>query len=233
MTKDDCLGIMPPLPALQMVNEQRDLYKLWTNACHQLCMDLFDRLDEQIGLPAGKLRSLHRINMPSTDHTRLVCTPPQPEDDRRTSLVPHTDFGSITVLFNILGGLQMIPPDADPSEEKNWQWVKPQPGCAIINLGDAMVKLTNGLFRSPVHRVTHPPGMQAPLTRHSLVYFVRPENDCILKRIEGSSMIPPLTQPEEEITAGTWVQTRAKAHQAQHPGKSEKKFASWATVGYE
>jgi hypothetical protein len=47
----------------------------------------------------------------------------------------HTDFGSVTVLFNHMGGLQVLNPDS-----KEWKYVKPEPGCAVINLGDAIVK---------------------------------------------------------------------------------------------
>jgi isopenicillin N synthase-like dioxygenase len=131
-------------------------------------------------------------------------------DDRRTALGEHTDFGSVTVLFNRLGGLQVLP----PGRNAEWCYVRPLPNHAIINLGDAMVKFTNGLLRSNIHRVVSPPGEQANHTRYSLVYFNRPENDVMLKRLDGSEMIPPLEKDEveEEVNSKDWIIRRALGH---------------------
>lgn len=63
-------------------------------------------------------------------------------------LTEGLDFGSVTVLFNQLGGLQVINP-----KSQEWKYVKPQPGSAIINLGDALVKLVGDRLYSGVHRV--------------------------------------------------------------------------------
>ncbi len=105
----------------------------------------------------------------------------------------HTDFGSITVLFNRLAGLRIVEPGVNNAWE-DWPWVPPKSNHAIINLGDAMVKLTNGLFRSNVHRVDPPPSEQASAARFSLVYFSRPMDDVLLKRVQGSELIPPLAE---------------------------------------
>ena len=73
-----------------------------------------------------------------------------------------------------------------------------------------MVKFTNGLLRSNIHRVVSPPGSQASLPRVSIVYFMRPEDDTELKRLEGSELIPALAQNqvEEVVTAKDWIQRR-------------------------
>lgn len=72
----------------------------------------------------------------SGDQIRLIKSPPQPETESRIALGKHTDFGSITILFNQLGGLQILPPGEDPQ----WTFVRPLPGHCIVNLGDAMVR---------------------------------------------------------------------------------------------
>lgn len=153
---------------------------------------------------------MHRIDGRSGDQIRFVKAPPQPKDDQRTALGEHTDFGSVTVLFNRLGGLQVLPPGRDAQ----WCYVKPLDNHAIINLGDAMVKFTNGLLRSNIHRVSAPPGNQAEHNRYSLVYFNRPEDDVMLKRLDGSDVIPPLAddEVEEEINSKDWIIRRALAH---------------------
>jgi isopenicillin N synthase-like dioxygenase len=81
----------------------------------------------------------------------------------------------------------------------------------IVNLGDAMVKFTNGLLQSNIHRVVSPPGAQADSTRYSLVYFSRPEDDIPLRRLRGSSRIPELEEGvvEEAINSKAWIIRRA------------------------
>jgi isopenicillin N synthase-like dioxygenase len=86
-------------------------------------------------------------------------------------------------------------------------------GHAIVNLGDAMVTFTNGLLRSNPHRVVAPYGKEVEQARHSLVYFMRPENTATMKRLEGSDMIPKLgvDEVEPDMTAEEWVNVRFKA----------------------
>jgi isopenicillin N synthase-like dioxygenase len=67
------------------------------------------------------------------DQVRVTRAPPVASDVM--TLGGHTDFGSITVLFNQLGGFQVLNPNSH-----EWKYVKPQPRCAIINLGDTIVK---------------------------------------------------------------------------------------------
>ena len=174
---------------------------------HSIVTLVLDLLNEHLELPPGTLANLHRLNALSGDQVRFVKAPPQPMDDRRVALGQHTDFGSVTVLFNRLGGLQILPPGRDAE----WCYVRPLPGHAIINLGDAMVKFTNGLLRSNIHRVVSPPGAQADTTRYSLVYFARPEDDIPLKRLDGSNKIPPLPEGvvEEDINSKDWIIRRA------------------------
>ncbi|KAF2790586.1 Clavaminate synthase-like protein [Melanomma pulvis-pyrius CBS 109.77] len=230
MSKDDVLGSAPVLPAPEAVSSHRSLYADFSRSCHSLTMVILDCLETQLGLPNGAFRSRHRIEWPSSDQSRQIRYLPQPEEDRRTSLVPHTDYGSVTILFNVLGGLQVLP-EGSTSEEENWLWVKPIRGCAIVNLGDAMVKFTNGFLKSPMHRVTYAPGEQASLTRYSLAYFTRPEDQCLMKRLEGSEMIPELDDDDEDldVTAGEWVRTRVRAAQVQKDQRAQ--FPLWATKG--
>jgi isopenicillin N synthase-like dioxygenase len=108
-----------------------------------------------------------------------------------------------------LARLQVLP----PGENAEWSYVKPLPGHCIGNLGDSLVKFTIGLFRSNFHRVISSPGVQADLTRYSVVYFSRPEDDVVVKRLEGSSLIPPLPAGvvEDEVNSKDWVSRRALA----------------------
>ncbi|OJD16780.1 hypothetical protein AJ78_03070 [Emergomyces pasteurianus Ep9510] len=213
VSKDDIFGISERLPAPDLLQKSRPLFKSFMTNAHSIVITVLDLLNEKLHLPPSTLANLHRISGISGDQVRMIKAPPQPPDDRRTALGQHTDFGSVTVLFNRVGGLQILPPGRDAE----WCYVRPLPGHAIINLGDAMVKFTNGLLRSNIHRVVSPPDPQAETTRYSLVYFARPEDDIILKRLEGSDCIPPLTLrdetgavvEEEEIKSKDWIIRRA------------------------
>ncbi|RAK93869.1 oxidoreductase [Aspergillus costaricaensis CBS 115574] len=207
VSKDDILNLTPPLPSPPILQESRPLLSSFIQTSHNIVTLLLSILSTSLSLPSSStLPNLHRLTSPSGDQIRFIKAPPTTTTTQNPTLGEHTDFGSVTILFNRLGGLQVLPPGADAE----WTYVRPLPGHAIINLGDAMVKFTNGLFRSNIHRVVAPPGQQAGFTRYSLVYFARPEDEVPLRRLE-SDRIPALGEGvvEEEISSKDWVIRRA------------------------
>ena len=205
LSRDAILGVSEPSPAPEVIIKNKDSFKSFMLHAHALVSLLFSHLDSHLHFTPGTISSRHRPIYPSGCQTRILKFVPQSETDRRTSFLPHTDYATMTVLFNAIGGLQILPQGKDDLEE-NWIFVKPEKGCAIINLGDAMAKWTNGLLKSPLHRVTYAPGAQSKEVRYSVAYFARPERDAPMKRIEGSQIIPQLADGvvEEEITASEW-----------------------------
>ena len=179
---------------------------------HAIVTMLLSRLAEKLHLPASALTSLHRLDAVSGDQVRWVRSAPQPPDDRKTAMGAHTDFGSITLLFNKLGGLQVRMPGEGEGGEQ-WRYVRPLPGHCIVNLGDATSKFTNGLLKSSYHRVVNPPGAQSESVRMSLVYFSRPEDSALLKPLSGSDLIDAVQrvggEGEKAMTAKDWILARA------------------------
>ncbi|KAK4940873.1 hypothetical protein LTR10_019145 [Elasticomyces elasticus] len=221
VSKDDIYELSDPWPAPQVLSSRRPLMKSFIGQAHGIVTLVLELLNEHLRLPPNTFQDMHRLEEGhSGDQIRFIKAPPQPVDDRKIALGEHTDFGSVTVLFNRLGGLQILPPGRDAE----WCYVKPLPNHAIINLGDAMVKFTNGLLRSNIHRVMAPPGEQADYTRYSLVYFNRPENDVMMKRLDISELIPPLDEDEveEEINSKDWIIRRALGHR--HAIHGDKAF---------
>ncbi|RMD43765.1 hypothetical protein DV735_g1332, partial [Chaetothyriales sp. CBS 134920] len=232
VSKDDVFGLGKQWPAPTCIEAQKPLLKSFMTNAHGVVTLVLELLNDHLKLPTGLLQSMHRLTEGhSGDQVRFIKAPPQPQGDRRTALGEHTDFGSVTVLFNRLGGLQVLPPGRDAE----WCYVKPLPGHAIINLGDAMVKFTNGRLRSNIHRVNSPPGLQAEATRYSLVYFNRPEDDVMLRRLEGSDMIPPLMEGEveEEITSKDWIIRRGLGKRHELKGKEAFDFDNDKSRGTE
>lgn len=185
-------------------------------SAHALLTRILDHLSSHLGLSPSILRDIHAQSTASGDHVRIVKSPPQStafpiaNGDEGLSMGAHTDFGSLTLLINRLGGLQVLPPNAS-----SWVYVRPLPGHAIVNLGDAMVKFTNGLLKSNIHRVVAPPGEQATETRYSLVYFMRPGDNIVLKRLNSGTkgVIPELEDGvvEEDVKSAEWIRDKAFA----------------------
>lgn len=223
VSKDDIFELSDRFPAPHVLDSRRPLLKSFIRSAHGIVTLVLELLNDHLRLPPNTLQSMHRLEEGySGDQVRFIKAPPQPVDDRRTALGEHTDFGSVTVLFNRLGGLQVLP----PGPNAQWCYVKPLPNHVIINLGDAMVKFTNGLLRSNIHRVVAPPGEQADHIRYSLVYFNRPENEVMLKRLDGSELIPPLEKDEveEEINSKDWIIRRALGHRHELHGKEAYEY---------
>lgn len=149
ISKDDILSQTPALPAPPLLQQSssRNLLKEFIEASHSTVTLILQILNTQLGLPAGTLEGLHRLKGISGDQVRWVRSPPQPRDARQVALGEHTDFGSVTLLFNRLGGLQVLPPG---KEDEGWKYVRPLEGCCVVNLGDAMVKFSRGVLRSNV-----------------------------------------------------------------------------------
>ena len=134
---------------------------------------------------------------------RMLKSPIQKPGAHRTNLVGHTDVGAMSMLFNIVGGLQLLPPGMKNVDE-NWVYIRPQPGCAVVNLGDAMVQWSGGVLRSNIHRVATAPGQQASVPRYSVAYFLRPEASASMNRLQGGDVIPPLVDGEKEDNLCAW-----------------------------
>lgn len=230
ISKDDILGISDKLPAPEVLNSQRPLFRSFMESAHGIISLILENLNTHLELPPHTLANLHRLQQSSGDQIRFIKAPPQPMDDRQITLGEHTDFGSITLLFNRLGGLQVLPPGKDA----DWCYVRPIPGHAIVNLGDAMAVFTNGLLRSNIHRVISPPGEQGSATRYSVVYFSRPENQVLMKTLEGSKKIPEVDGSEnqtEVMNAKDWIIRRALGHR--HAINKEKALDFESFAGTE
>lgn len=230
ITKDDLISRGSTVAdASAALNNHRALLQSFAESSHAILLSLLESINDSLGLAPSTLHDMHRLQNPSQDQVRLTkcrelyeTTPsrsgssPSHSSQLPITITPHRDAGSITLLFNRLGGLQILP----PGEAAEWCYVKPLPDHAIVNIGDAMVTFTNGLLRSNPHRVVMPPGQQAKETRHSLVYFMRPENDVIMRKLEGRDGVIPITMAtgEEDLAAGgltaeKWVEKRFLAVQ--------------------
>lgn len=191
---------MQPLPPL--VQSHLATFTSFTKHGQRIVAAVSSAIAAQLGLPPGTFTSLQEPTRPSGTVVRLIKAFASPaSEDLRTSMIHHTDFGTITLLANVLGGLQILAPGRFAADESAWLWVRPRPGCLVVNLGDAMVQWTGGLLRSNVHRIKYAPGAQRFHDRLSLALLVRPERNASMKRLIGGE-----EEKDEgsELTAWEW-----------------------------
>jgi len=170
--------------------------------------------NDRLGLPKGTLERLHSDEELSFSSARVTRVQPMPEQavEDKPMFGAHTDFGSLTILHNRLGGLQVMPPG-----DTEWSYVKPLPGHVICNVADALTIFSGGILKSSLHRVARAPGDQGLHERFSIVFFHRPGNSRVLRAFtEDSSLIADAvrTRPDFNFntgqTAGEWLTRRIK-----------------------
>ena len=127
---------------------------------------------------------------------RLLHYPPHPANARFNQLGAgaHTDWGFITILLQDgQGGLEVQSPDG------GWIRADPVPGTFVINLGDMVPRLTNGLYHSNFHRVLNNKGAD----RYSVATFFNPPYDyvfeCAPTCLRLGEAAPPPTSFGEHI----------------------------------
>ncbi len=206
------MGNIEPRRLPNVIEAKREECQCFFKYAHATAMLLLAALERQLGLPSGTLEQLNALDKQSDTSLRLLLSPPQyvPEDNRIT-LGGHTDIGTLTLLFHVAGGLQILPPGKDNVSE-NWQYIRPEPGHVLVNLGDTIVEWTGGMLRSSLHRVVTAPGAQATLPRQSLAYLIRPERNASMHRLTGGTVIPLLKEGEEDETRSVteWAAWRAQ-----------------------
>ncbi|KAM4065029.1 2OG-Fe(II) oxygenase superfamily protein [Hirsutella rhossiliensis] len=205
--QDGLMGTTPlqPLPAL--VHTHLALFTSFLKHAQRIVATVSATLARQLSLPEDTFSSLQTPTKPSGTVVRLIKAFASPAaQDLRTSMIHHTDFGTVTLLANVLGGLQILTPGGCAADEDAWRWVRPQPGCLIVNLGDAMVQWTGGLLRSNVHRIRYPPGEQRFVDRYSLALLVRPERDASMRSKVGAEADDA---EDANLTAWEWEVKKA------------------------
>ncbi|KAI2468475.1 putative oxidoreductase [Annulohypoxylon bovei var. microspora] len=203
--------MLRPWPSAIM--DAKPLFDAYVKSAHSVGMTVLAIIADKLGVDLAEFTNRHRIEEPSGDHVRITRGPPRETEEMPEIQTPsHTDFGTITILMNWLGGLQVWSESSrkaqlgglEPDVPGEWLWVKPKRGCAIINLGDAAVKFTNGVVCSGRHRVIPSPGVQGRWPRYSIVYFVRPEDQCLMNSLKGKG-IPEGPEEADGLTATEWI----------------------------
>nr|CAD1843026.1 unnamed protein product [Ananas comosus var. bracteatus] len=142
--------------------------KLWPHDHRSFC-DVIEEYNKAMRDLAGRLLQLMLLSLGLAEEDvnwagatgefgdmstviQLNSYPACPDPDRAMGLAAHTDSSLFTILFqNRVSGLQVLRPTgrAGPA---HWVTVRPIPGAFVVNVGDLLHILSNGRFKSVVHR---------------------------------------------------------------------------------
>jgi len=114
-----------------------------------------------------------------TTWLRLLHYPPLPKGSPVDlyGSAPHTDFGCLTILVqDDIGGLQVQSPDG------RWLDVPKLENSFVVNVGDMLHRMTNGLLRSTPHRVINCSGRE----RYSCPFFYDPNVNLDVAPLKGT-----------------------------------------------
>ena len=209
---DDVLGIRPQLPRHETIAAAAPLLASFAAHCREVVQLLLTHLEIQLMLDPGTLLALHREDQPRGDFIALQHRAAEPTNETIVKNGEHTDFGTLTMLFNWLGGLQIRDQSQGTMDNAPWLYVKPVEGACIVNVADSLSKFTNGILKTNIHRVAQAPATQAALPRYSLVYFSHPNESALLQPVKGGlvdASIKDEQSSDEAITAEDWYIRRS------------------------
>lgn len=130
---------------------------------------------------------------------RVLHYPPLPDNVPAGSLraAAHEDINLITLLVGSRqSGLEIL------NRRGEWVGVSMVPGTIVVNIGDMLQRLTNGMLPSTTHRVLNPDGAEARQSRYSLPFFLHPNPDMDLDVLpqcvsaDNPRRYPPITAHE-------------------------------------
>jgi isopenicillin N synthase-like dioxygenase len=136
---------------------------------------------------------------------RLLHYPPiEGEPGSNVRAGAHEDINTITLLLGAEeAGLELLTKDG------RWIPVSPRPGELVVNIGDMLQRLTNGVLRSTTHRVVNPPPESRGFSRYSMPFFLHFRSDFLIEPLPGT--VPPGEEPKwPPITANDYLQERLR-----------------------
>ncbi|XP_056696734.1 2-oxoglutarate-dependent dioxygenase 21, chloroplastic isoform X2 [Spinacia oleracea] len=91
------------------------------------------------------------------------CYPPCPQPRLTLGLPPHSDYSCLTILLQGSPGLEIM----DMQDGGSWKLVPNVDGSLLVHIGDHLEVLSNGLYKSVVHRAV----VNSQKTRISIASF--------------------------------------------------------------
>jgi isopenicillin N synthase-like dioxygenase len=150
-----------------------------------------DFFEDKVQLGNSVLRVIHYPPMP-----------PQPTESVRAGA--HEDINVITLLLGAEEpGLQVL------TRQGEWLAANPAPGSMVVNVGDMLQRLTNGVLPSTTHRVVNPASERARHARFSMPFFLHFNPDFPIAALP-SCIGPGRPEPLPPMLADEYLQARLR-----------------------
>jgi isopenicillin N synthase-like dioxygenase len=136
---------------------------------------------------------------------RLLHYPPQEANTGgHIRAGAHEDINTITLLLGAEeAGLELLTKDG------RWIPVSPKPGELVVNIGDMLQRLTNGVLRSTSHRVVNPAPSRKSHARYSMPFFLHFHPEFMIEALPGT--VPAGEQPKwPPISSHDYLQERLR-----------------------
>ncbi|XP_030504188.2 protopine O-dealkylase [Cannabis sativa] len=133
--------LFPNLPIT--LKQSLEIYSL---QLAKLAKDLICQMEKILGIKNDEISNLFEDGLQLFS---MNCYPPCPEPEKVIGLSHHSDGGCLTFLLQVneVQGLQV-------KKDGMWLPINPLPNAFVVNIGDVLEILTNGIYRSIEHRVT-------------------------------------------------------------------------------
>ncbi|KAA8531093.1 hypothetical protein F0562_005802 [Nyssa sinensis] len=144
------------------------VYQRYCEAMMELSLVIMELIAISLGV-----ERLHYRDFFEDGSSIMRCNfyPPCKEPGLTLGTGPHCDPTSLTILHqDQVGGLEVF-------ANNKWQAVRPRTDALVINIGDTFMALSNGRYKSCLHRAV----VNRDRERRSLAFFVCPREDKLVR----------------------------------------------------
>nr|BAD30033.1 gibberellin 20-oxidase1 [Daucus carota] len=143
------------------------VYQDYSHAMSTLSLKIIDLLEISLGVSRSHFKNLFE------DHdsiVRLNYYPPCQKPELTLGTGPHSDPTSLTILHqDHVAGLEVLVDD-------QWRCILPNTSAFVINIGDTLMAMTNGRYKSCLHRAV----VNNETARKSIAFFLCPRKDKVV-----------------------------------------------------
>ncbi|CAL5345280.1 unnamed protein product [Camellia sinensis] len=168
--------LLPQLPS-----SLRETLESYISELQKLAITVFGLMAKALKIDKGEMEEMFDDGMQSV---RMSYYPPCPQPEMVMGLRPHSDATGITILLQVNGveGFQI-------KKDGIWIPVSFLPDAFVVNVGDTLEILSNGLYNSIEHRVT----VNSVKERMSIAMFFNPKFEAEIG--PAASLLNPQNPP--------------------------------------